>query len=78
MIQNEIRPNLSAGVPMRINQRAILGTWGHYIAETHALYSTFNNILAEKSSQTPGQIISFSRGTKDWRMKRLRKGLVNV
>lgn len=65
MIQNEIRPNLSAGVPMRINQRAILGTWGHYIAETHAIFIQLLIIyLQRKAAKLLGRLFHSPEGLK--------------
>lgn len=81
MIQNEIRENLSACVPMRINQYVILDTWSLSSCNWCYLYSTSNNICAEKRRQTTGklQIIYNSlEGLKTGEEKGLGKGLVNI
>lgn len=53
MTENEIRLNLSASMPMRSNQNAILDTRvTKLLTQELFVYSTSNNVLTQKKSQT--------------------------
>lgn len=81
MIYNEVRLNLSACVPMRINQCPILGTWAIKQLKLVLSLFSFNNILTEKRSQITGQIMYHSlEGLENGKTqeKGLLNGLANV